>query len=77
MVSATSGVLDATLEFRDLINEARMKRPLIDDRSRWNKLCSAMDVIEDTSMAVTSYSSQQDTSDKGKLYLETYGLLRL
>jgi hypothetical protein len=35
-----------------------------------------MDVIEDTGMAIRSYSSGEDTSDKGKLYLETYGVLQ-
>ena len=35
-----------------------------------------MDVIGDTSMAVRAYSSQEDTNDKGRLYLETYGVLQ-
>lgn len=35
-----------------------------------------MDVIEDTTMAIQFYSSQGDTRDKGRLYLETYGVLQ-
>jgi hypothetical protein len=35
-----------------------------------------MDVIGDTCMAIQSYSSQGDTENKGKLYLETYGVLQ-
>ena len=72
----TADIIDLVSVFRDLVNEPRMRRSLAKNQSRWNKLCSAMDLIEDTSMAVRSYSSQSDTSDKGKLYLETYGLLQ-
>ncbi len=35
-----------------------------------------MDIIEDTGMAVRAYSSSEDTHDKGKLYLQTYGVLQ-
>lgn len=61
---------------RDLINEPRKNQSLFKDRTRFMKLCSAMDVIEDTAMAARAYMSQKDTNDKGQLYLETYGLLQ-
>ena len=35
-----------------------------------------MDVIEDSTTAVRSYSSHEETRDKGKLYLLTYGVLQ-
>src|ERR1700692_4941612 len=70
------GIIEMLLEFRDLINVPRTRDPLAKNQSKWNKLCSAMDVAEDSSMAVRAYSVQGDTSDKGKLYLETYGLLQ-
>jgi hypothetical protein len=53
-----------------------LQQVLMKDISGWRKLCSAMDVIEDTGMAVRSYSSGEDTGDKGNLYLRTYGVLQ-
>jgi len=69
-------VLAAISEFRDLVNNPRLQQGLMRDLSRWGKLCSAMDVIEDTGMAIRAYSSGEETRDKGKLYLETYGVLQ-
>jgi len=69
-------IIDLVMELRNFINDPRTQQPLMKSRPRWLKLCSAMDVIEDTSMAITSYSSQEDSSDKGTLYLETYGVLQ-
>jgi hypothetical protein len=69
-------IIEMMLKLRDLVNEPRTQRYLARNRAKWNKLCSAMDVIEDTAMAVRSYSSQEDTRDKGKLYLLTYGILQ-
>ncbi len=75
-VSDTRGVLAAISEFRDLVNIPRLQQGLMKDLSQWGKLCSAMDVIEDTGMAIRSYSSGEETRDKGRLYLETYGVLQ-
>jgi len=69
-------VIDVMMEIRDFVNGPRIQQELMKNRPRWLKLCSAMDVIEDTAMAVRSYSSQDDSGDKGKLYLETYGVLQ-
>jgi len=71
-----SPLIDLMMEVRDFVNAPRIQQQLMKSRPRWQKLCSAMDVIEDTSMAIGSYSSQEDTGDKGKLYLETYGVLQ-
>jgi hypothetical protein len=69
-------VLSSILKFRDIVNEPRLQQRLMKNRSEWGQLCSAMDIIEDTSMAVTSYCSQPDARDKGRLYLQTYGVLQ-
>jgi len=69
-------LIELITEFRDLINHPRIQQPLMRDRQRWYKLCSAMDVVEDTAMAARSYVAQKTSDDKGKLYLETYGLLQ-
>jgi hypothetical protein len=75
-VTNMSGILTAISGIRDIINEPRLQQVLMKNRSRWGQLCSAMDIIEDTGMAVRSYSSGEDTRDKGKLYLQTYGVLQ-
>jgi hypothetical protein len=69
-------IIEVMLKLRDLVNEPRTQRYLAKNQTKWNKLCSAMDAVEDTAMAVRSYSSQEDTKDKGKLYLVTYGILQ-
>src|SRR6266446_6749125 len=74
--SENAAIIEMMREFRDLVNEPRRQYSLMGSQSNWNKLCSAMDVIEDTSMAIRSYSSQGATSNKAKLYLETYGVLQ-
>jgi len=71
-----SDILTAMQELRGAVNEPRLQQVLMENPSQWSQLCSAMDIVEDTSMAVRSYSSQQDTRDKGTLYLQTYGLLQ-
>jgi hypothetical protein len=69
-------IIEVMLKLRDLVNEPRTQLYLAKNQTKWNKLCSAMDAVEDTAMAVRSYSSQEDTRDKGKLYLVTYGILQ-
>jgi hypothetical protein len=76
LVTNMSDILAAISEFRDIVNEPKLQQVLMRNPSHWDQMCSAMDVIEDTSMAVRSYSSQEDTRDKGKLYLQTYGVLQ-
>jgi hypothetical protein len=71
-----SDILTAMQELRGIVNEPRLQQALMENRLQWGQLCSAMDLIEDTSMAVRSYSSQEDTPDKGTLYLQTYGVLQ-
>jgi len=61
---------------RDYVNEPRKQHQLLQDRSQWNQLCTAMDVIEDTELAVSAYVDDSLGTDHGARYLATYGLLQ-
>lgn len=44
--------------------------------ANWNKLCSALDLIGDTALAIEAYPSLCSTSDDGANYLIVYGILQ-
>jgi hypothetical protein len=50
---------------------------LLQDLAAWNVLCSALDVIGDTHMAITSYEAMQEVDDDGARYLVIYGILQV
>lgn len=60
----------------DHINTNRYQADLISDLSVWNKICSSLDVISDTVMAIQSYCSGSYPDDTGLQYIYTYGLLQ-
>ncbi|MBF0466799.1 MAG: hypothetical protein HQK88_09755 [Nitrospirae bacterium] len=68
----------ATLEgkIRDLINNQNKQNILIKDTKLWHQLCSSLDVIGDTEIAIESYLSCDDISDKGLIYIFIYGILQ-
>ncbi|NLW30437.1 MAG: hypothetical protein GXY77_03170 [Fibrobacter sp.] len=61
---------------RDLINSHRLKFILLKNHENWNSLCSSLDLIEDTQIAIESYSYFKDLSDAGATYLVIYGILQ-
>jgi hypothetical protein len=62
---------------RDAVNVPEVQDVLIQDRRRWNQLCSSMDVIGDTDSAVAAYLNSPPNQDVGHLYLLAYGLLQV
>lgn len=60
---------------RDFINHPRRLDPILKDKSGWNMLASALDVVSDTEWAITSYE-HGEYADYGTLYLVIYGLLQ-
>jgi hypothetical protein len=61
---------------RDLINEPRLRQVLLNDLAKWFQLCSSLDVLGDTSMAVHAYTQLPPEKDSSKLYLFIYGLFQ-
>ena len=65
-------------EIRDLINHPRKRYFLLRDSAQWYKLCSSMDVIGDTEVAIDSYlASLNKPADTGELYIFLYGILQV
>ncbi|RMG19551.1 MAG: hypothetical protein D6732_29710 [Methanobacteriota archaeon] len=65
-------------EIRDLINQPRKKRFLLMDSVQWNQLCSSMDVIGDTELAINAYMESIDKpASTGELYVLLYGILQV
>lgn len=65
-------------EIRDLINHPRKRYFLLKDAAQWYKLCSSMDAIGDTELAIDSYLASLDKpSDTGELYIFLYGILQV
>lgn len=61
---------------REFINSGRRQSTLLQDSSGWNKLCSSLDLIGDTELAILSYPSLCTTQDYGSSYLIVYGILQ-
>ncbi len=61
---------------RDLINEPRKRYTLIKKLGLWHQLCSCLDVIGDTELAIITYTAQELGANIGATYLAVYGLLQ-
>jgi hypothetical protein len=64
-------------KIRDRINSGRKQHELLGRTSDWNRLCSALDVIGDTELALDSYLNHPQVEDIGVRYLHVYGALQL
>jgi hypothetical protein len=61
---------------RDLVNRPWKQQGLLEDRTKWNKLCASMDVIGDTQIAINGYFSLPSFKAENGGYLFLYGLLQ-
>lgn len=61
---------------RDYINKARIQHSLMQDTKNWNQVCSSLDVIGDTYIAIRSFLSSEFPKDTGLQYIFIYGLLQ-
>jgi hypothetical protein len=64
-------------KIRDLINSPRKQASLLADAASWNKLCSALDVIGDTELALDAYLGWESQTGDGENYLLVYGTLQV
>ncbi len=62
-------------KIRNLINRPRRQYKILQDTSAWNQLCSCLDVIGDTELAISAY---YDAIPKNisETYLLVYGILQ-
>jgi len=69
----------AERQIRDIVNSPRRRYALLQNRQQWLRLCSAMDAIGDTQMAVRAYLDEpmDDSDSKGWSYVVVYGVLQV
>lgn len=68
---------DIILKIRDCVNELDLFETQFQNNYRdWNKLCAAMDIIEDTCEACLVYEKNGLGEGIGEKYLRVYGLLQ-
>jgi hypothetical protein len=61
---------------RDLINAPRKQAALLKERNRWLQLCSSLDVIGDTELALEAHAAEAFPKSDGASYLIVYGTLQ-
>ncbi|MFA6596936.1 MAG: hypothetical protein WCS69_04370 [Ignavibacteriaceae bacterium] len=64
-------------EVRTYINAARKINVLLKDKIAWNKLCSSLDIIGDTELAIKEYLKIKKTKNDGEKYLIVFGILQI
>ena len=67
---------DRILGIRDYINIPPHFDTLTQDQNNWSILCSSLDAIEDTELAINAYREMEFPSEDGGKYLFVYGLLQ-
>ena len=63
-------------QIRGFINDRRKQHALPQDTAAWNLLCSCLDTIGDTELAVDAYNTSSTPSSEGEVYLVVYGALQ-
>ncbi len=72
-----ASISDLEQQLRNFINNPRKQFYLLKDAKAWNKLCSSLDVIGDTELAIDSYLERVSTDSIGENYLIVYGILQV
>jgi len=71
-----SDIANLEQEVRRLINKPRKHSVVFKNQAHFNKLCSSMDTVGDTEIAITQYLEKIDKSaTTGELYILLYGIL--
>ena len=61
---------------REFINSGRRQASLLKDSVAWNKLCSSLDIIGDTQLAIEAHPKMGSVKGDGESYLIVYGVLQ-
>lgn len=61
---------------RNHINTHRYQVVLLEDSGNWNQICSSLDVVGDSLLAIESYHEEKYPDDIGLKYIYTYGVLQ-
>jgi hypothetical protein len=71
-----ANVSDLEKDIRDFINNPRKQHALLQDSAAWNMLCSCLDTIGDTELAIAAYETWENPDSQGTAYLVVYGALQ-
>ena len=71
-----SRIYELRKKIREFIQHPRRLDPLLRNKRLWFMLCSSMDALDDTEMAIDAYIEQPGSEDKGACYLLIYGILQ-
>lgn len=69
-------VTELEQRIRDFINSARRQSVLLANTADWNKLCSSLDLVGDTQLAIQAYPALCKNKGDGASYLIVYGILQ-
>jgi hypothetical protein len=74
----SKSLLDYAYNIRQIINNPYLHYWLIKDKKNFNKICSSLDTIEDTELAIDEYLDSKDKSlNLGEKYIYIYGILQI
>lgn len=59
-----ASISDLESRIRDLINEPRTQYALLKKKDLWEQLCSSLDVMGDTELAIAAFTAQTMRSEK-------------
>ncbi len=68
---------EQTQKIRKLVTHTAMYQILIKDGVLWDQMCSCLDVIDDTELAITAYQDRKFGGSTEELYVVMYGLLQI
>lgn len=74
--NAIRRVNDLEYAVRDHINTHRHQADLLSNKMTWNQICSSLDAIGDTILAIGSYGENPFPEDIGLRYIFIYGILQ-
>lgn len=69
-------ITQLTESVRNHINTHRYQIVLLKDSGNWNQICSSLDVVGDSLLAIESYHKGNYPDDLGLKYVYTYGVLQ-
>jgi hypothetical protein len=67
---------DLEERIREFINTGRRQSSLLKDSAAWNKLCSSLDIVGDTQLAIEAHPKLCRVKGDGESYLIVYGVLQ-
>ncbi len=77
VIKIMTEIINIIQEIREYINKARKQSILLKNKYTWNQLCSSMDIIEDTELAIHEYLKLNNVKEDGLKYLFVFGIMQI